>query len=83
MLPRDRFLALAEEAIAAASGTEVGQKSELFGTLWQEDDPKFCKVKEQYQKMLSSTPDTKATAWREKVGIEEATTDDVVEVDNA
>ena len=71
VLPRDLFLTLAEEAVAATDTKEVGQKNELFVKLWKVDDAKFASVKEQYQKMLSSTPEAKAVAWREKVGVEE------------
>jgi hypothetical protein len=73
VLPRDLFLTLAEEAVAAADNKEVGQRSELFAKLWRDNDVKFTSVKEQYQKMLSSTPEAKAVAWREKVGVVETT----------
>ena len=71
MLPRDIFLTIAEEAVSASDGKELGQKSDLFVKTWKEDNPNFLRVKEQYEKMLSTTPDAKAVAWREKVGIEE------------
>jgi hypothetical protein len=71
VIPRDLFLNLAEEAVAAADGKDVGQKSELFTKLWNGNDAMFSPVKEQYQKMLLSTPDAKAISWREKMGIEE------------
>lgn len=71
VLPRDTFLTIAEEAVSASDGKEAGQKNDLFVKSWKEDNPNFIRVKEQYEKMLSTTPDAKAVAWREKVGIEE------------
>lgn len=56
--------------MAAAGSKGAGQKND-FAKLWKENNPKFILVKKQYQKMLSSTPDNKATAWREKMGIDE------------
>lgn len=82
MLPRDLFLSIAEEAVAAADLKDSGQKSELFAQLWKDDDEKFTAVKNQYQKMLSSTSDEKAVAWREKTGVEVPnTSNDAMEVD--
>jgi len=69
VLPRDLFLTLAEEAISAACGKEVGQMNDLFIKMWTGDATMFSSIKEQYEKMLSSTPDAKAHAWREKMGI--------------
>lgn len=66
VLPRDLFLSLAEEAIAAV----VGEESSVFGELWAGDSDHFSPVKAQYVLMLTSTPDAKANEWKEKIGIE-------------
>ena len=72
MLPRDSFLSLGEEAVAASSRCEVGKKSESFAKLWTSNDDSFAAVKEQYTRMLSSTPDARAQEWKENLGIEES-----------
>ena len=72
VLPRDLFLTLGEEAIAASSKVEVGQKYETFLEMWSSDDICFAAVKEQYTRMLSSTPDARASQWKEKIGIDAA-----------
>lgn len=85
MLPRDLFLSLAEEAIAASSRVEVEQKSDSFVTLWNSDDSSFVAVKDQYKRMLASTPDARAVQWKEKIGIESTPTSprtDEMEVDS-
>ena len=69
VLPRDLLLNLAEEAVAAAAGCEMGQKCALFVKLWNDNDAMFLQVKEQYLRMLSSTPLAKSRGWREKMGI--------------
>lgn len=71
VLARDLFLSLGEEAIAASSRGEVGQKCERFAKLWASDDDSFLAVKEQYMRMLSSTPDARALQWKEKIGIDD------------
>ena len=43
--------------------------NDLFIKMWTGDATMFSSIKEQYEKMLSSTPDAKAHAWREKMGI--------------
>ncbi|KAL7542783.1 hypothetical protein ACHAXR_012090, partial [Thalassiosira sp. AJA248-18] len=73
VLPRDLFLSLGEEAVAASSRGEVGQKNEIFAKLWTGDDDCFVAVKEQYTRMLSSTPDARALQWKEKIGIHDPT----------
>lgn len=73
VLPRDLFLSLGEEALAAASRGEVGHQSKLLGELWAKDDVSFAPVKEQYIRMLSSTPDARAVQWKKKIGIEDQT----------
>ena len=70
VLPRDSFLTLGEEAIAASSKVEVGQNYETFLEMWSSDDICFAAVKEQYTRMLSSTPDARASQWKEKIGID-------------
>ena len=70
VLPRDLFLTLGEEAIAASSKVEVGQKYETFLEMWSSGDVCFAAVKEQCTRMLSSTPDTRASQWKEKIGID-------------
>ena len=75
MLPRDLLLNLAEEAVAAAAGCEVGQKSAVFVKLWNDNDATFLRVKEQYVRMLSSTPHAKSRGWRDKMGIIEPSLD--------
>lgn len=68
VLPRDLFLSLGEEAVAATSGSS--DKYGLFAKLWANDDDCFLAVKEQYTRMLSSTPDARAMQWKEKMGID-------------
>jgi len=70
VLPRDSFLSLGEEAIAASSKVEVGQKYETFLEMWSSGDVCFVAVKEQYTRMISSTPETRASQWKEKIGID-------------
>lgn len=81
VLPRDLFLTLAEEAVAATNKQESGQKNELFAKMWKENNIEFYPVKEQYQKMLSSTPDAKAAAWREKMGLEQHMQNDAMDAE--
>jgi len=69
VLPKDLFLSLAEEAAAASSRVEVGQRCKKFAKLWAGDDDSFLAVKEQYLQMLSGTPDARAREWKEKIGI--------------
>lgn len=76
VLPRDLFLNLSEQAIAAADKKDDGQKSELFASLWVNNDAQFAPVKAQYLRMLSSTPDKTAANWKDKIGI----SDDAMEV---
>ena len=75
------FLTLAEEAVIATNKQEPGQKNGLFAKMWKDNDRKFSPVKEQFQKMLSSTPDAKAVAWREKMGLEQHVQNDAMSVD--
>lgn len=70
VLPRDLFLSLGEEAVAASSHVEVGQKNYAFTKMWASDDVCFLAVKEQYTRMLSSTPEARASQWKEKIGID-------------
>lgn len=72
VLPRDLFLSLGEEAVAAADGGEVGQRSKLFAKLWSKEDDFFSRIKSQYSRMLSSTPDARALQWKEKFGIDDS-----------
>lgn len=74
MLPRDLFLSLSEEAVAASSRGKVGQKCERFSLIWASEDDCFSAVKEQYMRMLASTPDARALDWKEKIGIHDGTT---------
>jgi len=69
VLPRDLFLSLAEQAVAAAGGVDLGKTSKAFVKLWTRDDESFSSVKNQYLRMLSTTPDAKAAQWQEKMGI--------------
>jgi len=69
VLPRDLFLSLGEEAVAASSRGAIGQKCQRFAKLWASDDDCFSAVKEQYTRMLSSTPDARARQWKETMGI--------------
>jgi len=69
VLPRDLFLSLGEEAVAASSRGVVGQKCKRFAKLWASNDDCFSAVKEQYLRMLSSTPDARALQWKEMIGI--------------
>lgn len=71
VLSRDLFLSLSNQAIAAADKIDDGQKSELFVSLWVKNDSHFAPVKEQYLRMLSSTPDKNAANWKENIGIPE------------
>lgn len=77
VLPRDLFLSLSEEAIAASGRGVVGEKNETFAELWASNDDSFAAVKEQYMRMLSSTPDARALEWKEKVGIAPSAKDDM------
>ena len=81
VLPRDLFLTLGEEAIVASSKVEVGQKYETFLEMWSSDDVCFAAVKEQYIRMLSSTPDARASQWKEKIGIDAAHSQSIDDVD--
>ena len=71
VMPRDLFLSLSEQAIAAADKKDDGQKSELFLSLWIKNDVHFALVKKQYLRMLTSTPDKAAASWKEKMGLPE------------
>ena len=75
VISRDLFLTLSEQAVAAADKTEDGQKSELFVSLWVKNNAQFAPVKEQYLRMLSSTPDKNAANWKQKMGISEENID--------
>jgi len=72
VLPRDLFLSLSEEAVVASCKVEVGKKSDRFVKLWESGDDSFSAVKEQYTRMLSSTPEARALQWKEKMGIEKS-----------
>lgn len=50
---------------------EVGQKYDAFSKIWTADEDCFKAVKDQYIRMLSSTPDARASQWRKKIGIDE------------
>jgi hypothetical protein len=63
------ILSLGEEAASASAGIDIGQKNETFVKIWASDDDGFSAVKEQYTRMLSSTPDARALQWKQKVGI--------------
>ena len=63
------ILSLGEAAASASAGIDIGQKNETFVQIWASDDDGFLAVKEQYTRMLSSTPDTRALQWKRKVGI--------------
>ncbi|KAL3781588.1 hypothetical protein HJC23_007108 [Cyclotella cryptica] len=80
VLPRDLLLNLAEEAVAAAAGCEVGEKCALFVKLWNDNDDMFSRVKEQYLRMLSSAPLAKSNGWKEKMGIMEPSLDQALDV---
>ncbi|KAL9183552.1 hypothetical protein ACHAXT_004408 [Thalassiosira profunda] len=69
VLPRDLLLSLSEEAVAASSRVQVGEKSETFAKLWTSDDDSFAAVKEQCTKMLAIVPEARAREWKEKIGI--------------
>jgi len=69
VLSRDLFLSLSEQAIAAADKQGDEQKSTLFVSLWIKNDAQFALVKEQYLRMLTSTPEKTAESWKEKLGI--------------
>jgi hypothetical protein len=71
VLSRDLFLSLSEQAVAAADKKDDGQKSGLFVSLWTKNDVNFAPVKEQYMRMLTSTPDKTAAIWKEKMGLPE------------
>jgi len=71
VLPRDLFLSLSEKTVAASSRKEVGQKCDRFIKLWNSGDDSFSAVKEQYVRMLSSTPDARALQWKETIGIKD------------
>lgn len=84
ILPRDTFLSLGEEAVAASSKVDVGQKYDAFSKIWAADEECFKAVKDQYIRMLSSTPDARALQWKEKLGIDPPTkpTVDEMQVDS-
>mmetsp|Transcript_8899 Transcript_8899/g.15127 ORF Transcript_8899/g.15127 Transcript_8899/m.15127 type:complete len:1145 (-) Transcript_8899:3-3437(-) len=69
VLSRDLFLSLSEQAIAAADKQGDEQQSALFVSLWIKNDAQFALVKEQYLRMLTSTPEKTAGSWKEKLGI--------------
>eukprot|EP00986_Skeletonema_menzelii_P005680 scaffold2111_cov146-Skeletonema_menzelii.AAC.9 len=69
VLSRDLFLSLSEQAIAASDKRDDEQTSELFVTLWTKNDSHFTLVKEQYLRMLTSTPDKTAESWKERMGL--------------
>jgi len=63
VLSRDLLLSLSEQAIAAAN------KTDEFASLWIKNDAHFAPVKEQYLRMLISTPEKTAESWKEKMGL--------------
>lgn len=83
VLPRDKLLSLAEDAVDAAATSEIPEgdetnnndddnnaiKKALFATAWKEERGEFSLVKEQYEKMLKSVPEDRAQQWKEKMGI--------------
>jgi hypothetical protein len=70
VLSRELLLSLGEEAVAASIGIDVGQKcDDTFANKWASDDDGFLAVKEQYTRMLSSTPEARAAKWKQNVGI--------------
>ena len=69
VLSRDLFLNLSEQAIAAADKQGDEQQSALFVSLWIKNDAQFALVKEQYLRMLTSTPEKTAESLKEKLGI--------------
>jgi hypothetical protein len=62
---------LSEKAVAAADKKDDGQKSELFVSLWIKNDANLAPVKEQYLRMLTSTPEKSAKSWKVKMGLPE------------
>lgn len=66
VLPRDLLLSLCEEAVIAASGKHADNN---FSDMWASDNVRFLAVKEQYLRMLSLIPETRALQWKIKVGI--------------
>lgn len=63
VLSRDLLLSLSEQAIAAAN------KTDEFASLWIKNNAHFAPVKEQYLRMLTSTPEKTAESWKEKMGL--------------
>lgn len=70
MLPRDKLLGIAEEAGKAAEQCETDSKF-AFKKYWLGNEESFASVKSQYQRMLLSIPQDRASEWRSRMGIDE------------
>lgn len=68
-MPRDKLLALAEEAGRAVEQCEPDPIN-AFGKAWVKNEERFSAVKLQYEKMLLGVPEDRASTWKQKMGIE-------------
>ena len=69
LLPRDLLLKASLELVETVNKAETTADRQ-FCYLWkQENASDFEPIKEQYERMLSSLPDTNSSQWRETVGI--------------
>lgn len=68
VLPRDKMLSLAEQAIGAAEG---GNGSNDFAASWKRGDGDFSRIRAQYERMLKHVPEANASQWKKKMGIDQ------------
>jgi bromodomain-containing protein 7/9 len=68
LLPRDKLLQFAKEAVQAADASEAKDERK-FLTFWNSGSVDFAPVKKQYDRMLKQLPEASAMQWKEDVGI--------------
>jgi hypothetical protein len=70
LMPRDLLLKVSSELVEAVNETETAPERK-FNELWKlEDGQDFEPIKKQYERMLSLLPESHATKWKERVGID-------------
>jgi len=70
IMPRDKFLSLAEEVVKAAD-TSCHDQSVTFAHYWMKNEDAFSVIKSYYESMLKSVPEEKAMKWKESTGIDD------------
>jgi len=68
IMPRDKFLSLAEEVVKAA---EASCHEHSFAHYWVRNEETFSVIKSYYETMLKSIPEEKAIKWKESTGIDD------------